>query len=111
MAATRVPVNRTLVGVLALGCVAAGVAVGAFDSLENVWCASFIRTGVLLGAFWLALPSRGREAAWANVSPWSLAIALGLALMFVRRPKIFFVIVGVVILAAVVIKPKRRDPP
>jgi hypothetical protein len=109
MATQSVPVNRTLVGVLAVVCVVAGVAVGAYDSLENVWCGSFIRVGVLLGAFWLALPSRGREAAWANVSPWTLAIALGLGLAFVRRPKIFFGIILLVVIAAVIIKPRKRS--
>ena len=63
MAQTQLPVNRTLVGVLAMVCLAAGAVIGYVESLENVWCGSFIRTGLLLGAFWIALPSRGREAA------------------------------------------------
>lgn len=108
MTDTQVPVNRSLVGLLAIICVVAGAAVGYFDSLENVWCGSFVRTGLLLGAFWLALPSGRREAAWANVSPWTLVAALGAALIFVRRPKIFFVILAVLIVAAVVIKPRRK---
>lgn len=109
MSSAQVPVNRLLVGVLALACLVAGVGVAVGDTWENVWCGSFIRTGVLLGAFWLALPSRGREAAWANVSPWTLAGALGVALLFVRRPKIFFVIIAVVVIAAVVIRPRKRS--
>jgi hypothetical protein len=108
MSEQKVPVNRTLVGILAIVCLLAGVIVGTVDSLENVWCGSFVRVGLLLGAFWIALPARGRGAAWANVSPWWLAGVLGAALLFVRRPKIFFAIIAVVVLAAVVIKPRTR---
>ncbi|MFV0445663.1 MAG: hypothetical protein ACK5Q5_18940 [Planctomycetaceae bacterium] len=108
MPAQPVPVNRTLVGLLAVACLLIGAAIGWFDSMQNVWCGSFVRTGLLLGAFWLALPSRGREAAWANVSPWTLALSLLAALLFVRRPRVFFVIIAIVVVAAVVIRPKRR---
>ncbi len=108
MSQQQVPVNRTLVGVLAIVCVVAGAVVGYVDSIENVWCGSFIRVGVLLGTLWVALPSRTREAAWANVSPWTLVAALGAALVFVRRPKIFFAIILLVIVATVIIKPRKR---
>jgi hypothetical protein len=108
MAETQVPVNRTLVGVLSLVCVIAGGVIGWVDSIENVWCGSFVRVGLLLGAFWVALPGRNREAAWANVSPWTLVIALGTAVVFVRRPRIFFAILVLVVIAAFVIRPRPR---
>lgn len=109
MAPQQVPVNRALVGLLGIACVVIGVVIGWTDSWQNVWCGSFVRTGVLLGAFWVALPSGNREAAWANVSPWTLVLSLLAALFFVRRPRVFFVIIALVIVAAVVIRPKRRD--
>lgn len=108
MADQQIPVNRTLVGLLALVCLAAGGGVWWWDTWDNVWCGSFVRTGVLLGAFWLALPAKGREAAWANISPWTLVAALGAALIFVRRPHIFFAVIAVVVVAAVIIKPRQR---
>jgi hypothetical protein len=68
--------------------------VGLFSTGENLWCGSFIRVGVLMGAFWLTLPGRGRTAAWERVNPaWILAVAVGL-LIVVRRPQVLFPIVG-----------------
>ena len=111
MAETQVPVNRTLVGLLALGCVLAGGGIGYVDSLENVWCGSFVRTGVFLGALWLALPSRGRAAAWANLSPWVVAAALGAVVLFARRPRVALVLTVLIVIAAVVIRPRQSRPP
>ncbi len=103
-----IPVNRTLVGVLAIGCTLTGLAFAIFDSFESAAFGAFLRTGVLLGAFWLALPSKNRDAAWANVSPWTLAITVVLILILVRRPRAFLPLIAVVAAAAIFIRPRRR---
>ncbi|MFG0333422.1 MAG: hypothetical protein ACF8TS_08685, partial [Maioricimonas sp. JB049] len=69
MSSQQVAVNRTLVGIIAVVCLLAGAVIFVMDSYHNVWCGAFVRTGLLMGAFWLALPAGDREAAWANVSP------------------------------------------
>ena len=75
--ASRPQLNRLVVGLIAAGCLLAGAIVALVDSIENVWCAGFIRVGLVMGAFYLALPGQGRDAAWSNVSPyWFLALAL-----------------------------------
>jgi hypothetical protein len=104
----KIPVNRGLVGILTLGCLAGAVVAAIVNSWDSPLAAALLRTGVLLGAFWLALPSKGRQAAWANVSPWTLAICLVLGVLFVRRPRIFFPIIAVVALAALFLRPRRR---
>ena len=56
------------------------------DSPDNLWCGPLIRTGLVMGALWWALPTKGRAIAWTNVSwVWIVAIAAALFLM-VRRP-------------------------
>ena len=71
--------NRLLIGCLAVTFLVAGLAIGLFDSWGNLWCGSLIRASLLLGAFWLGMPTKGRAAAWANFSPWwIIAIAVGM---------------------------------
>lgn len=106
--AAQVPVNRTLVGILAIVLTSVGVLIGWLDSIDNVWCGSFVRTGVLLGVFWLALPSRRRAAAWANVSPWTFIAVLAMMVVLVRRPQIFFGIAALLAIATLIIRPRPR---
>ena len=100
---TTVPVNRTLVGLISLVCLltSAGLYLvhGGNEDWE-MWRGGFMRVGLLMGAFWQALPARGRDAAWAEVSPLTLIGALVCLFIVVRRPKVFvplFVIVGIVL--------------
>ena len=73
----KIEVNRPLVGVIALGClVIAGVLWQMPDS-NDMWVAGFMRAGLMTGAIWLALPTKNRPAAWANVSPRTLIGVVG----------------------------------
>lgn len=87
MSDNKVAVSRPLVGVLALCCLAMAAVVWfvAADSHESqLWLAGFIRVGLVMSAFWIALPTRGREAAWAHVSRGTL-IGIVLALLALLR--------------------------
>ena len=96
------PINRTLTGVLAVLFTISGVFVlVAVDGLEGL-DAALLRTGVLLGALWLALPSRKREAAWANVSPVAFVAILVAAVAFVARPRLLLIAIPVAIALGVV---------
>jgi len=81
MSDNKVALSRPMVGVLALGCLATAGAIWAIapDSQETqLWLAGFIRVGLVLSALWIALPTRTREAAWANVSRGTMiGIVLG----------------------------------
>lgn len=106
------PVNRVFVGILSLACLVIGALLAvlgpADDNQVQMWSGSFVRVGVLMGAFWLALPRRGRAAAWANLSPWWLVgVTIGL-LFVVRQPRILIpMILAIVILLAFL--PKSRS--
>lgn len=103
-----VSVNRTLVGVIALACLGVGSAILIVDSYENMWAAAFIRVGLVTGAFWIALPGQGREAAWANMSPYLiLAMLLG-ALVFVSRPRVFVALLIPLAVIGFFLRPRTR---
>jgi uncharacterized protein (DUF983 family) len=108
MPSSSVPVNRLLVGALAVGLSVAGLVIAFADSFDNPYAGGLLRTGVLLGALWLALPTRTREAAWANISIWTLFGFVLLVVVLVRQPKLFVVLVGLMVAGAVLIRPKRR---
>jgi hypothetical protein len=108
-----ISINRTLVGIIAAVCLGAAGMIALVDSHENVWCAAFIRVGLVTGAFWLALPSRHREAAWAHVSPHTLLLVLLAALVFVKRPLVFLPLLAVLTIIGLLLRPRggRRPRP
>ncbi|MEW4529618.1 MAG: hypothetical protein ACF8PG_15670 [Maioricimonas sp. JB045] len=108
MSGQQVAVNRTLVGIIAVVCLLAGATIYLMDSYQNVWCGAFVRTGLLMGAFWLALPTGNREAAWANVSPWVLVVAVVVILLLVRRPRVFFPLLIAIGIVAFFLRPRPR---
>lgn len=110
MTEQRVTVSRPLVGVITLGCLAAAFGVALVDSWENLWCGAFARVGLLMGAFWIALPSRHREAAWANLSPYTVGGAL-VAIFVVARWRAALPIVIAVVVIGLMLRPKNRGRP
>ncbi len=55
---------------------------------NELWIAAFARVGLVMSALWIALPTKRRPAAWADVSPSTL-IGLALALLvFARSPRL-----------------------
>jgi hypothetical protein len=88
-APATVPVNRGLLGVLAVACllISVGLAIAQLGDQADKWQGAFMRVGVLLSAIWIALPSRENDPAWANVSIWNLLGGV-LALVLVARLRI-----------------------
>ena len=107
MAEQQISVNRTLVGMIAAACLVAGLLIGFVDEFANLWCAAFVRVGLVMAALWVALPSGDREAAWANISPLTLVGILLFALVFVRRPLVFLPILIGVALIGFFLRPRR----
>ena len=106
-----VPVNRGLVGILTIGCFAGSIAVAIYrGDFADALAAALFRTSLLLGAFWLALPTRSREAAWARISPWTLALFVGAGVLMARRPKVFLPMILALAIAAYFIRPRNRKP-
>lgn len=98
----RIRINRLIVGLLAILCLIAGLAIGVTDSMENLWCGSFVRAGLLLAAFWIAMPTKGRAAAWAQTSPYWILLIVG-GLIVIRRLEIFLLAALILFFLAVVV--------
>jgi hypothetical protein len=94
---SRQQLNRGLVAILAVGCLLAGAwlsLTGEPGDNNHFLGGSFVRSGLLLGAFWLGMPTRGRAAAWANVSPWVTLGVIAAVILLIRRPQILIPIIG-----------------
>lgn len=115
----KVTINRTLVGVLALICLLSAVAIwltrqdaANADTNATMWQAAFTRVGLVMAAFWIALPSKGREAAWANISKQSLVVIL-LGLVALTRLKLQIVLPAVAVLLVLgsILRPRPKNRP
>ena len=110
----KIAINRTLVGVLALSCLGAAVAIWVYAPTGTdwmLWRGAFTRVGLLLAAFWLALPSGHREAAWANVTPMTF-IGILLAIAGVAaRPKVAVPVLIVLAVLGFVLRPREKKRP
>lgn len=114
MAQQKVPVNRTLAGFLTIVCLVVGFGLLLYMPDRTAIASGFIRVGLLLGAFWLALPTKNREAAWANVSPVVLIGSLGAAIACAARPALLRYALPIVIALFVVgyvLKPREKRRP
>ncbi len=108
---TSVEINRPLVGILAIACFVGAGVVWGFDLEQDqtLWMAGFIRVGLLMSAFWLALPSKGRPAAWANVSPWTFAGLIVALFAMTRYPKMALGMIAVLVVLHFFIRPRVRE--
>lgn len=115
-ASPSVPVNRTLVGVLSLTCLATSVLMSWSGSNGSaaMWQGAFFRVGTVLAAFWLALPSRTREAAWARVPVWQVVGGLLVVLAVARSPTAAKVLIPLALALAgslLLLRPRRKFRP
>ena len=117
MSGEKVPINRTMVGAISIVCfMMAGylfkfVTVEQFAQQEYA-IGAFMRVGLLMFAFWLALPGKNREAAWANVPPWFFAVLLLVIVGIAIRPKIALPLILVFAVLGFILRPrnKKRSP-
>lgn len=106
----RIPINRALVGIICVACFAAalGLWLKGVDETGELWFAGFIRVGLLMAAFWLALPTQNRDAAWANVSPATFVGLLLAVILMPRYPRYIIPALVLLVILGFVLRPKRR---
>src|SRR5262245_5553473 len=82
-------IRKLIVGIVALVCLmtAAGLFFFTADGLGNPATAVAMRLGIMLGALWLALPSRGESIAWQKAIPIVVTVIVVLA-FFARSVKV-----------------------
>ena len=114
MSEPKIIINSTKVGVIALTCLlaAALIFVGSGSDKDwKVWQGAFTRVGLVMGAFWLALPSRFRDAAWANVSPLTFVGLLLGVIAIARFPKRLIPLAIALLIAWFVLRPRNKGRP
>lgn len=118
MAGEKIPINRTLVGIIALVCLGIygylfWIAPEDLFPQQDIATGAFMRVGLLMVAFWLALPTKNREAAWANLPPWLFVAVAVTIVVFATRPKVALLLLLVFGVLGFVLRPrhKKRRPP
>jgi len=113
---SKISVNRPLVGIISLGCLITAIVLWVRhpeDDYLRMWVAGFVRAGLMTGAVWIALPTKNREAAWANVSPLTLIGGIVGIIAVAARPRVLVLFIPIFIglgLLGFVLKPRgRRD--
>ena len=107
----KIAVNRPLVGVIALACLstAAGLYVVHGDSEDwYMWRGAFTRAGLIMSAIWFALPSKGREAALANVSLPALFGFVAMVVAVSYRPRVYIPLMAVIAVVGFFLRPRGR---
>lgn len=106
----KIEVSRPLVGVIAVVCLLTAIVLWQVPDSNDMWVAGFMRAGLMTGAVWLALPTKNRKAAWANVSPLALFGGIGGIIVAAARPKVLLALVPMLIALAIIGKFLRRRP-
>jgi len=107
--------SRSLVGLVALGFLAAAAAVWWFDP-EGQWAegakGGMIRIGVVFVCLWLALPGRFGSTPGTKITLKLFFIVVGVMAAFAWKPKVFLMLLpflGVITFIAVVFKPRTTQ--
>jgi hypothetical protein len=109
-------IRRFLVGALAVVLLSTAFVlwIMAGDSTSQattMWRAACGRMGIVTAALWLAMPTRTRPAAWANLNPRSVAAVCLVALALKFPPKLLLPVGGILLVAGWFLRPRRRFRP
>ncbi|MFP6765920.1 MAG: hypothetical protein VB858_19980 [Planctomycetaceae bacterium] len=108
----KVTVNRPLVGIISLCCLIPwGYLMLRYPQAEGdlkMFMGALLRVGLLMGAFWYALPTKNRPAAWAQVSPRTFVAMLAAVIGIVARPRIFVPLLGVLAVVGFFLRPRPK---
>ena len=113
MADEKIQINRPLVGLITVGCFIAAGLIWHFrlDDRNGMWLGGFVRVGILMSTFWLALPTKTRPAAWARVSPWTFFGIILAAFLSTRiKLPVLIPLIAVIVAASFVLKPRAQRP-
>lgn len=105
-------VNRTLVGVIALVLLlaAGGLGLWGTDKIQELWAGACLKVGLLMGTFWLALPTLTKNRELGRVSWATLLGAILIALIVARTkvsPYVLVTLLAASVLAVRILGPRR----
>lgn len=102
-------INRTLVGVISLVLLATA-AIFSWMGTQELWAGACLKVGLVMGAFWLALPSLTRHPDLGRISLATLLGALAVALIIGRTRiplKIILPTLAAFVVAVRILGPRR----
>lgn len=100
--------RRVWVGLFAILCLVGAAALMGYPDREGLQGA-MVRVGILLTAFWLALPSKNRPAAWKGLSSnWAIAGGIVTAIV-IPRARALFPLIAVFLSLAWFAKPRGNN--
>ena len=92
--------KRVYVGLLSIGCLVGAVVTMILRPDDTGLLGALVRVGLLLGAFWLAMPTATRPAAWKRLPSSNWAI-FGMIISAVLIPRLKYMFPVMAIFAAV----------
>jgi hypothetical protein len=99
--------RRIYVGLLAIVALIGYVAVGFYPGNDGLRGA-LLRVGLVMGAFWLALPTKTRPSAWKGMMSGWTAPGLIITALVMPRLKFMFPVVAIIFLLAYFARPRKR---
>lgn len=99
--------RRRRVGLVAGGCLLVALGMLLFNDIQNAVASSLLRIGLVFGALWLALPTKSRPAAWAQLSRWKMAGLVAFAILLPRL-KFFLPILLIGVAVGWMLRPKKK---
>jgi hypothetical protein len=117
MTTSKTTVSRPLVGFLTVALFTVAIFLSLFPGTLSGPAGTAVggaaaRVGIVMAALWLALPSRGRPAAWANLNVTSAVPLVLAALAVLRVPfRIMMPLSVLVLVAGLVLRPKPLQRP
>jgi hypothetical protein len=103
----RLDINRPLTGILSLGLLVLGFGFWFADIGTEMMRAGFIRSGLVMGALWLALPTRHRPAAWEDVT-WSSVVLVLLSVVVFLSARLRWTVLPLVLVVGIAVYFLRR---
>ena len=98
--------KRIYVGFLSIASVVGSVVLEFYPGSEGLQGA-LLRVGLLLAAFWLAMPTKSRPAAWKSFSSnWTL-VGIVIAAIVMPRAKAMFPIIAIIAGIAYFARPRK----
>lgn len=103
--------HKLWTGLAAGGCLGAGLVWAFASSGESPLVAPLIRTGLVLGPLWLALPRKRPDRLWNRLTGVSVLLFVAAVFLFAYRPLYFLpLFLGLLVLSAFSWGPPPKPP-
>ncbi|MCP4171376.1 MAG: hypothetical protein GY758_11455 [Fuerstiella sp.] len=99
--------RRVYVGLLAVASLIGAVVLLFYPGNDGVQGA-LVRVGLVMGAFWLALPTKTRPAAWKGMMSGWTAPGLIITALVIPRLKFMFPVLAIIVGIAYFARPRTR---